>query len=193
MSENPSPKDDLRRRLRERRAAVSSLLRDEASRQSAAHLPLLPAWPDCRRVAVYKPSAEEFETSAIVARARGEGMAIYLPVIEPGARLTFALWCEDDSLVQNRFGLAEPGPDAPRIALAELDVIFLPVVGWDRRGGRLGMGGGYYDRTLEGQSGATLVGLAYASQECDDIPRETWDVPLDFVLTERELVAARPA
>jgi 5-formyltetrahydrofolate cyclo-ligase len=60
----------------------------------------------------------------------------------------------------------------------------MPLVGWDRAGNRLGMGGGYYDRTLQSVSGPLLVGIAYSVQEVDDIPRESWDVALDIVLTE---------
>jgi 5-formyltetrahydrofolate cyclo-ligase len=75
-----------------------------------------------------------------------------------------------------------------RCPVAELDIIFLPLVGWDRSGGRLGMGGGFYDRTLAKLSGPVLVGLSHAEQEVAEVPREEWDVPLQFVVTDTEMV-----
>ena len=63
-------------------------------------------------------------------------------------------------------------------------IIVLPLVGWDRQGTRLGMGGGYYDRSLAGVSGPLLAGLAYSVQESTVLPRDQWDVPLDIVVTE---------
>ena len=80
-------------------------------------------------------------------------------------------------------------PVSPRSQSA-LDIVFLPVVGWDRRGGRLGMGGGYYDRTLANISGPLLVGLAHDGQQVDDIPRESWDVALDYVATDTDLYSS---
>ena len=70
-------------------------------------------------------------------------------------------------------------------------MIFLPVVGWDSHGGRLGMGGGYYDRALAGIVGPVLVGLAYGSQQVEQIPRESWDIVLDYVATDAGLIRCK--
>jgi 5-formyltetrahydrofolate cyclo-ligase len=67
----------------------------------------------------------------------------------------------------------------------------MPLVGWDRQGGRLGMGGGFYDRALAGIKGPLLVGLAHAVQEVPQVPIDDWDVPLDFVVTESALHQCR--
>jgi 5-formyltetrahydrofolate cyclo-ligase len=102
----------------------------------------------------------------------------------------FAPWLPDAPLETNRFGIGEPAPAGG--AVAGLDLILLPVVGWTERGFRLGMGGGYYDRFLASAAAgdAIRLGLAYECQ-CEpalDALRERWDAPLDGVLTERRLL-----
>ena len=71
--------------------------------------------------------------------------------------------------------MAEPAPAAMRRPLDQLDILFMPLVGWDKRGNRLGMGGGFYDRALEHVSGPLLVGLAHSVQELEKVPNESWD------------------
>ena len=89
--------------------------------------------------------------------------------------------------MENRYGIPEPPADVPRSNPGELDIIFLPLVAWDRRGSRLGMGGGIYDRTLEGVRGPLLVGLAHSLQELDHIPAEPWDIRLHFIASDKAL------
>ena len=91
------------------------------------------------------------------------------------------------SLLNNRYNIPEPPASAPRCAVAELHIIFLPLVGWDLHGGRLGMGGGFYDRTLSGISGPLLVGLAHDSQRVEEVPQESWDIRLDYIATDAAL------
>lgn len=121
------------------------------------------------------------------ALCHGADRQLFLPVIVANKQLSFAQWAIDAKLTANRYGIPEPHDQAPRCAVADLDIIILPLVAWDRQGGRLGMGGGYYDRTLAGVRGPLLVGLSHAQQEVPQVPRDDWDVPLDFVVTENAL------
>lgn len=190
---DPAPtKDELRRSLRQRRASVSPAQRAEAAAAATALLHTLPRWADCRRLGLYQPGSEEFDCTPISVLARERGMALYLPVMEAQSRLSFAHWAEGAKLTVNRQGIAEPTAAAERIPVSALDLILVPLVGWDRRGGRLGMGGGYYDRALAVEVRPLLVGLAYAAQEIAEVPMASWDIPLDYVLTERELVSIAP-
>ena len=125
--------------------------------------------------------------------ARSRGVDLYLPVIGEDLALTFAHWADGAKLQTNRYGIPEPDTAAVRIELSEMDLVIVPLVGWDRRGGRLGMGGGYYDRTFSAEARPPVIGLAYAAQEVEVVPMAPWDIPLDYVLTERELVTIAPA
>lgn len=144
-----------------------------------------------RRIGIYAATAEELDTSYLIALALRRGCRVYLPRIDRRRRvhcMRFAQVSERQSV--NRFGIAEPeGPQLASVRL--LDVVFLPLVGFDARGVRLGMGGGYYDRAFGFRKLRTvwhaplLVGLGYASQEVERIAPAAHDVPLDLVITER--------
>lgn len=118
------------------------------------------------------------------------GQVWCLPVVQADGSLRFAPWRSGDALRPNRFGIPEPDV-APSSALAarDLTLVLLPLLGFDARGNRLGMGGGFYDRTFgfrrDGRSGPPhLVGVAFACQEVAAITPEPWDVALDGALTE---------
>jgi len=105
------------------------------------------------------------------------------------ARPEFADWTPSQPLRDNRFGIGEP--TGPARALKQLDLLLLPLVGFSDDGGRLGMGGGFYDRTLGAlklEERPLLLGLAYAAQQVEILPMDPWDVRLDGVLTERGLL-----
>ena len=109
-------------------------------------------------------------------------------MIQQDKSLTFALWQEGDALVPNRYEIPEPTDHASTCSPSELDIVFMPLVAWDPSGTRLGMGGGFYDRTLANSQGALRVGLAYSVQEVEQLPQEDWDVRLNAVVTEASLV-----
>ena len=127
--------------------------------------------------------------------ARGGGEFIYcLPCIEPGSRLSFAPWRMGDAVEANRFGIPEPTLEATsRLAPEALSVVLVPLLGFDRRGNRLGSGAGYYDRSFAFRQrpavrSPLLVGIGYAAQELPSIDASDWDVPLDAVVTEQGMI-----
>jgi len=133
----------------------------------------------------------------VVHRARAMGKRVYLPVLSPTFhnRLWFARYEPGERLVPNCFGIPEPvcrWQKARRVWT--LDLALVPLVGFDRRGNRLGMGGGFYDRTLAYLARRVtwrkpqLVGVAYEFQECDGLAAEPWDVPLAAVVTDRQFL-----
>jgi 5-formyltetrahydrofolate cyclo-ligase len=181
---DPSPdKARLRRLLRERRQALSGEQQAAAARSIAVRIAALSPWRRARRVALYLPADGEIDTAPLAAVARRDGKALFLPVIRDDDSLAFASWEENAPLAPNRFGIPEPPAGAVRCDPGELDVICLPLVGWDRAGGRLGMGGGFYDRTLAGIDGTVFIGLAHECQEVGALPLQDWDVRLDYVAT----------
>ena len=183
----------LRAALRQARRSVPAAERARRARRVALladQMGLLqPRW----RIGLYLALPEELDTGALIEVARRRGCGIYLPRIDsqPMAR-TMQFVRYSTRLPLNRFGIPEPiGPVLPSIHA--LDVIFVPLVGFDRRGTRLGMGGGYYDRALactraRAMGRPLLVGLGYALQQLVRIERAAHDVPLDMVITERSVI-----
>ncbi|MFZ5727086.1 MAG: 5-formyltetrahydrofolate cyclo-ligase, partial [Pseudomonadota bacterium] len=101
------------------------------------------------------------------------------------AEMRFRRWCPGESLVTGPWGTRQPDDGAP---LAEPHAIFCPLVGFDRRGGRIGQGGGHYDRYFAAHPAALRIGIGWSVQEIDDCPRESTDIALDAILTEQELI-----
>ena len=184
----------LRASLRARRRAVSAAARARAAARVARLAEHALDLRSGRRLGIYAATAEELDTSRLIALALRRGCLVYLPRIDRRPRvraMRFARLSGRQSV--NRFGIAEPaGP--PLASASLLDVVFLPLVGFDRHGARLGMGGGYYDRAFaflrrrSVRRAPLLVGIGYASQEVDRIASAAHDVPLDLVITERGVI-----
>ena len=152
-----------------------------------------------KRVAVYVANDGEIDPSVIINICLQSGKQCFLPVLHPLGinRLYFARYHRQTQLVDNHYGIAEPSLKRATLAPAwSLDIILMPLVGFDRRGNRMGMGGGYYDRTLAfvtaGNSPApTLVGLAHSCQEVSSISTQNWDIPLNNIITDREIICVK--
>jgi 5-formyltetrahydrofolate cyclo-ligase len=179
----------LRLQLRKRRRALPAKAALDAGEAVARQLEGIPRWASAQRVAVYQAADGEVDTRPICQRCLNLGKQLLLPVIMPDKHLEFAEWKRGAALQANRFGIPEPPPDAPRCPVNNLDVVFLPLVGWDRNGNRLGMGGGFYDRTLAEATAPLLIGLAYGIQQVAALPAHDWDVRMDFVITEAGVFA----
>ncbi|MGK2915184.1 MAG: 5-formyltetrahydrofolate cyclo-ligase [Porticoccaceae bacterium] len=190
----------LRRELRQRRRQLSLAEQRFASERLLSILAIRPEFLHARRIAFYMASDGEIDPALLMGLASAAGKSCYLPALDPLAenRLHFVRYRRDRSLRPNRFGIAEPRLRRADIALAwSLDMICLPLVGFDRRGNRMGMGAGFYDRTLAfarcaGMAKPRLIGLAHSCQEVDALAAAPWDVPLDAIVTEREYIG-RPA
>lgn len=155
----------------------------EAAERAAAHLPLS-RLPPIGVVGAYHALGAELDPSPVVAKLLAAGAQLALPSATHDAPLVFRAWREGESLVPDAFGIPCPPPSAPELAP---DLVIAPLVAFDRRGGRLGQGGGHYDRTLanlRARGPVFVLGLAYAGQEVDRIPAEPHDQRLDAILTE---------
>ncbi|WP_426702007.1 5-formyltetrahydrofolate cyclo-ligase [Rhodanobacter sp. Col0626] len=185
---------ELRQSLAERRRALSPPERMAAAQGLRRSLEQLPEYLTDARVAGYWASHGELPLNLVIPPLAIRGQQFLLPVIGPGRQLRFAPWQSGDDVQPNRYGIPEPVEPGELLEPFQLDLVFVPLLGFDRRGNRLGHGGGYYDRSfafLNDQVRPTeplLIGIAYSFQELPQIDEETWDVPLDFVATERELI-----
>lgn len=136
--------------------------------------------------AVYRAQGSEMDTAALARALTARGVDLALPVvIQRDAPMTFRRWSPGDPLEVDVAGVPAPLPLA---GMVEPDVVFVPLLAFDASGARLGQGGGYYDRTLAPLVSRAprpwFVGLAYAGQELDHLPREPHDIALHGVLTE---------
>lgn len=124
--------------------------------------------------------------------AWARGKRTFLPCLRSDRSLAFVEYRRGTPLRANRFGIPEPY-GSKSISLKQLDVVCVPLVGFDRAGGRLGMGGGFYDRTFarRGFHQPKLIGLAHSIQESTGLPRDAWDIALSGVVTEREWIRAK--
>jgi 5-formyltetrahydrofolate cyclo-ligase len=193
MSTMDAPLDRrlLRANLRARRRALPPRERLHAAEAVATQLQCLPELAPATRVAGYWAVDGELSLHALMPQlAPG---AYCLPCVQPDRSLLFAPWRLGQPLAANRFGIPEPvGTD--QLAPEQLDLVLLPLVGFDRRGNRLGSGAGFYDRSFAflrdrpRPARPLLVGVAYAMQEIPPWEAADWDVPVDFVATEHELI-----
>jgi 5-formyltetrahydrofolate cyclo-ligase len=145
-----------------------------------------------QKVAVYLASDGEIDCNAIIQTLLRQDKQVYLPVLHPitHRQLLFVQYDANTPMRYNRFGIKEPQLKRSRIVPAQaLDIILMPLVGFDASGNRLGMGGGFYDTSLEkvvnsGWNKTPMrVGLAHNCQQVSHLPKEPWDVPLNQVIT----------
>jgi 5-formyltetrahydrofolate cyclo-ligase len=138
-------------------------------------------------VSGYLPIRTEIDPIPAMAEAAAHG-PVGVPVIRAaGQPLVFSQWEPDCTLIDGPFGASVPATER----LITPEVLIVPLVAFSRSGGRLGYGGGFYDRTLEGlraQRPTLAIGFAYSAQEADDLPLEPTDQPLDLVVTDREVI-----
>lgn len=185
--------------LRARRLAIGAGERIAAAAAVARHLEHLPEYCDARRVAGYWAIAGELPLAAIASGLRAREQAYCLPLVGTDGLLRFAAWKAGDALTVNRYGIPEPDVAADVLLQPhDLDVVLVPLLGFDRRGHRLGYGGGYYDRSfafLHGRGAPArplLIGIGYAWQELADVGPASWDVHLDKVVTEQSIIDCQP-
>jgi len=184
----------LRERLADARRRLPPKVRIAAAQGLRRTLEQLPEYFTDERVAGYWASGGELPLNLAMAPLAARGQHFHLPVLQPGHKLAFAPWQAGEPVAPNRYGIPEPSAATQLLEPFQMDLVLVPLLGFDRAGNRLGFGGGYYDRSFQFLQARTrpseplLVGIAYSFQELPAIDEEDWDVPLDFVATERELI-----
>lgn len=202
MSETPTLHDQrktLRRELRRRRRALTPRQRQQAAQALCRRLRRLPEVQRARRVALYLPNDGEIDVTPLLGWLRRRGAKAYLPVLRPLSdnRLWFVHYHNATPMVANRFGIHEPhtrhaAHRARRLSPWALDLVLLPLVGFDEHGNRMGMGGGFYDRSFafarHRRPRPRLIGVAHDCQRVARLPVASWDVPLDAIVSDARVV-----
>ncbi len=183
-----------RQRIRRLRRRLSASQRHLAAQRAAARVLALPGFLGVERLALYLAADGELDPWPLLQQAHDRGIRCYLPVLHPlgHKRLWFAGWQPGEPLRVNGYGIPEPKwKPASLIRPWALDMLIAPLVAFAPDGARMGMGGGYYDRTFAWRRHRccwrkpVLVGYAYELQKLRCIRRQPWDVPMDVVVTER--------
>ncbi len=187
----------LRRAMAERRDAVAAARRSEMAVRAAELFLELPEARLARTVAGFVSTRSEIDTEPLLDRLRHRGANVVLPRVSTGLippRLRFHRVDRRSELVFGIFGLLEPRADAPEVSAHEIDLFMVPGLAFDRRGTRVGYGGGYYDelaayvRAHPDATNARFVGFGFDFQLLDACPTGEWDVPLDSVVTDERIV-----
>ncbi len=176
----------LRRELRQQRVRVPASARRRAAQRAATALAHTRDWQRAQHIGLYLAVGSELPTEPLIERARRLGKKLYVPRIGAHGTMHFVAWQPGMRLRSNRHGIGEPPPARER-PWRQLDLVIVPVVGFDRAGYRLGAGGGYYDRLFARRIVAhpPCLGWALALQEVAAVPRDAWDRRLDGIITER--------
>lgn len=192
----PATKAEVRKGALQRRDGLDLEIRAEfASRLAIVGPTLVTSFgpSDATRVTtLFSSIGSEPDTRPLAEALRAMNVPLALPVDwSHGTSLIFRQWTPGDRLTIGPLGIAEPMPNAPEL---DPDVMFIPVIAFDRRGHRIGYGAGNVDQTLRGlrkRKAVRVVGVAYATQEQDLVPSDVHDEPVDLVITDREIITCR--
>lgn len=185
----------IRQQKRRERRQLSPGLQLENSRAMSRNFIKTSRYRSCRSIACYLANDGEIDPAPIIECAWRLGKEIYLPILSPLKNsLYFAHYCPDTKLKLNRFNIPEPvcQPSQWKSA-SQLDLLLLPLVAFDEKCNRIGMGGGFYDRTLAYLNHRQfwrkpgLVGLAHEIQKADQLDAQSWDIPLEHIITEKQI------
>lgn len=184
-------KDALRARARATLRALAPDVRAAAEDEIARGVWTVPEIAGARTLLLYASLPEEVATDAIAEEARRRGIVLVYPRCLEDRTMALHAVSSADTLRPGRYGIREPDVDAcPIRRIEEVDAALIPGLAWDRAGHRLGRGAGYYDRMLADPAWRGFrCGLFFAVQEAPAIPHDAWDVRLDAVVTEREVVS----
>lgn len=193
MSDRLLTRAQLRQALRHKRRTLSAIQQQQAALRLSQKLAQHPLFLRSQRIAMYLASDGEINLQPLITRAQQMGKQVYVPVLKkwPQQHMVFQQLSTNGQWHTNRFGIREPLPN-PKLQVKPwvLDLVLLPLVGFDQKGGRLGMGGGFYDRHFaylrqrQTWQAPVLAGVAHQSQEVAEIPVQSWDIPLNWVFTD---------
>ena len=184
--------EELRKRNRNLRAELDPARLDKAARSLAERLCSLPEYVRAERIASYFAVNGEISLDFVIDQALAQGKQVFLPNLDHKT-LRFSPYHRQQKMLINRFKLAEPDVgDGEMLVPEALDLVLVPLVVFDTRRNRIGMGGGFYDRSFAfrkepGRDVPILAGVAHELQKIDQIEPEPWDVRLDMIVTDQAI------
>lgn len=187
-------KQQLRKDLREKVAGLSAISREQAAARACALLQMQATWKNARSIFFYAPLPSELSIWALVPEAMRMGKVVLLPKFDPGTNsyLPHRIHDLEKDLLPGKFGIHEPGENCAPYLLKQLDLILVPALAFDLSGSRLGRGRGFYDKLLANVSGVKC-GVAFDEQIIEQVPVESHDVSMDYLLTPTRWIAVADA
>ncbi len=175
-----------RQALRKKRAALTAAARRAASADILNQISRLWAYRTARSVALYCACAGELDLWPLIHSARAQGKRVLLPRVH-GPRMSFVEARAHTLMIPGPYGIAEPDVRSAPVPVRRIDLVIMPLVGFDAAGNRLGQGGGYYDRALAVRRFSRwrrpyILGAAFSVQRCEELRSESWDIPMDAVI-----------
>lgn len=188
---------EIRKQLREKRKALSEIEQNNNSQQAFEHFKSFieqqTSKNEAMNIALFLSQDGELDTQQCIEYLwQTENHQVFLPVLETheDLHMAFVAYTPQSIMKNNQFGILEPDePHKHHLTGEKMDLVFMPLVGFDSEGNRLGMGGGYYDRSFsfkinQANQKPLLIGWAHSCQQVDKLPKEPWDVPLNGIITE---------
>lgn len=183
-------KNQLRQIFRERRRALSSSEQYAASHSITEQFFSSNVLNSCQHIALYIACDGEIDLTPLKQQLWENEKSCYLPIVHE-EKLRFSTYTHTTHLIANRYSILEPEAISPSKLIKELDLILMPLVAFTQEGHRLGMGAGYYDKTLS-QYDVTqrplLIGCAHDIQCAKSLPQDNWDIQLDGILTPTRII-----
>ncbi len=181
-------RNDIRKMMRRRRRDLDPGVARAAAARLCTRIIASDTYRESRRLAAYIANDGEIDLAPLIKHAWQTGRGVFLPVVRECGLLEFCAYTPETLLSSNRYGIPEPRQDQS-IAAGELDIVLVPLVAFDSSLNRLGMGGGYYDKTFasrntDHENHPLLAGVAYEFQKVPSIMPQEWDVPVSRVYTE---------
>lgn len=192
-------RQQLRKQMRSARRSLTPHQQKRAAKALMLSLLRNPSFLRARSIAIYLATDGEIDPKFVIERCWELGKRTYLPVLHPVRhnRLWFHEYHAETRMKKNCFGISEPDPrHSLRKPAWSLDLVLFPLVAFDTNGGRMGMGGGFYDRTFSftrqrgGKLSPRLIGLAHDLQKVEKLPVESWDIPLSAIVTDKNTYKA---
>ncbi len=189
----------LRIQKRQQRRCLNPGEQAQHATQLAHQITRHPRFLSCRRIACYLANDGEIDPIYIIEQAWLRGKQVYLPVLQPLKNsLHFALFEPGSSMCTNKYGIQEPAKSPDKtLSAQQIDLMLVPLVAFDANNNRLGMGGGFYDRSLaylnnrQFNKKPYLIGLAHELQKTDQLPVQSWDIRMDAIATEEKIYKSR--
>lgn len=182
--------------MHSKRRSLNSEFQETAAQKITHRLTATDAYLRCRHLAAYIAVNGECNLQSVINTTLNAGKSVYLPIITKNRTLKFSPYTHNTPLRTNRYGIPEPDTDPQSwINTNQLDLICVPLLAFDVQCNRIGMGGGYYDRTLippeKRNTSIVYIGIGYELQKVERLLPETWDIPMDFIVTEKMLYSRK--
>jgi 5-formyltetrahydrofolate cyclo-ligase len=185
----------IRKIVSAKRKALTSVFQEESAEALLLRLQNNTIVQKAEYIALYLAVNGELNLEPFIQWCWQQKKQVYLPIVHPFSKgnLLFLAYEPDSTMINNRYNIKEPKLDVRHIKpVQQLDIILTPLVAFDSKGERIGMGGGYYDRTLanwyeyytqDNHCSPAIIGIAHDCQQIETVPHEAWDIPLPTIIT----------